>query len=171
MQELDPKVVKAERLEVLCQRAGFALWQLQTLETSSAQGFVLLAKATPGMGQAAGQRLMAPALRKTFGKTVHAMRQHELISGEIERRFIQILEERNWLVHRSKTECDRAITDESRFEAIVERLDQISEEALDLMKILAEQAVSFAQQNGVSPEAIELEEKAILEEWRRNDEI
>ena len=47
---------EAERLKIITQRIGFALWQIQELEGVSAQYFVIVTQAKKGMGEAAGGR-------------------------------------------------------------------------------------------------------------------
>ncbi|QOC22231.1 hypothetical protein IC757_14605 [Wenzhouxiangella sp. AB-CW3] len=167
----EEKLARAERLEVICQRAGFALWQLQSLEASSAQAFVLMAKAKRGMGEKMGSKLLGSALKNTFGKTVHSMRRKGVISGELEQRFESILKERNWLVHRSRVDSEQAIVDTQAFEALHARIDQIAEESHSLMKALADMAVDFTLRSGVPKERIQIEERELLKRWHSRDDI
>lgn len=164
-------LAKTERLEAICQRAGFALWQLQTLESSSAQAFVLMAKAKRGMGKKAGSELLGSALKDTFGKTVHSMRRTGVISGELEKRFVDILNERNWLVHKSRTDSELALVDPQAFEVLNNRIEKIATESSSLMKALADLAVNFTVKSGVPIEKIQLEEKELLRKWQSREDI
>lgn len=100
MDELQLKLERANRLAEISQRVGFAVWQLQELESASAQCFVLLAQATKGMGLEAGNNLLEKASKKTFGNTVRRMTKANLLSATLGTRFLNLLAERNWLVHR-----------------------------------------------------------------------
>ena len=52
MNEFIQEMQKANLFNDITQRIGFALWQIQELESFSAQYFVLLAQAKKGMGEA-----------------------------------------------------------------------------------------------------------------------
>ena len=64
---MDEVIKKANRLAVITQRIGFALWQIQELEGCTAQYLVLITQAKKGMGAKAGNELLGKAFGKTFG--------------------------------------------------------------------------------------------------------
>jgi hypothetical protein len=57
----------SERLALLMQRVGFAVWQLQELETTVATYVVVRIRAHRGMGVAPGELLMKKAEGRTLG--------------------------------------------------------------------------------------------------------
>src|SRR5690606_12094945 len=61
-----------ERLHAITQRVGFALWQLQELEGVSTR-FAVMLTVTPGIGEEAGNELLAKASGKPFGATVRVL--------------------------------------------------------------------------------------------------
>ena len=61
---------RAERFGEICQAIGFTLWQLQMLEGSTAQFFVLVEQAVPQMGEEEGNILVTEAQKKTFGGSI-----------------------------------------------------------------------------------------------------
>ncbi|NMY66631.1 hypothetical protein HBN77_21700 [Pseudomonas sp. WS 5018] len=61
---------RSERFGEICQAIGFTLWQLQTLEGSTAHFFVLVEQAIPQMGEEQGNILVIDAQKKTFGKSI-----------------------------------------------------------------------------------------------------
>lgn len=67
MESFDQKIQKADRLDEISKRVGFALWQLQELEGVAVQYFVLLVQAKKGMGLAEGTALVEKAQSNTFG--------------------------------------------------------------------------------------------------------
>jgi len=103
MLTLHDQLLNADRLNAVTQRVGFALWQLQELEGTSAQYCVLVVHATPGMGLMAGQALVDKAQSKTFGSTITQLTKAKQLPREVEKRFQALLVERNWLVHSSQS--------------------------------------------------------------------
>jgi hypothetical protein len=63
----------ADRLNLILSRVGFALWQIQELESAAANYFVLLVQAQKDMGLEAGNLLFENAQKKTFGATVRRL--------------------------------------------------------------------------------------------------
>jgi len=87
MATLHDQLLKADRLHAVTQRVGFALWQLQELEGASAQYYVLVVHAKPGMGFEAGQALVDKAQSKTFGSTITQLAKAKQLPQEVETRF------------------------------------------------------------------------------------
>src|SRR5471032_1221008 len=99
---MQDQIQRAERLGALAEQIGFALWQLQVLETCAAQCYVLMVQATRGMGLDEGEVLFTKAQSKTFGTTVKSLTKAAVLTPELSTRLAMLLEERNWLVHRSR---------------------------------------------------------------------
>jgi len=130
-----------------------------------------MSKAKRGMGEKAGSKLLGSAFKNTFGKTVHSMRRNGLISGGLEKRFEHVLSERNWLVHRSRADSEKALVDQQAFDALHARIEEIAAESHSLIKVLADMAVDFTIKSGVPKERIEIEEKELLKKWHSRDDI
>ncbi len=161
----------ADRLNVITQRVGFALWQLQVLENCTAQYFVLLAQAQKGMGLAAGNALIEKAQRKTFGNTINQMTKASLLSSELEARFTKLLDERNWLVHKSRASYPSAVHRDSSMETLLFRLDAIADETLTLIKEVAILTDCFAKAHGISEKWVTEEANRLLEQWYASDVV
>lgn len=169
MDNLIEQLQKADRLTAITQRVGFALWQLQELEGVAATYFVLLTQAEKGMGVKAGHQLEANAKKKTFGTTIRSMAEAGLLQPELEKRFREVLAERNWLVHRSKADSRGAIHSEESMQRLLARLDAIASDALSLLRCLGELTLSYAKEHRVSEAYITDQAKALLEEWHREE--
>src|SRR5690606_19152710 len=92
----------SDRLFIISQRVGFALWQLQELEDVLAQFLVLRTKAKRGMGSDAGNKLTEKARSKPFGISLREVADAGLFDSPLQAEFDTLLAERNWLVHRSR---------------------------------------------------------------------
>ena len=169
MTSLAEQLEKADRLAAVSQSVGFALWQLQELESVTAQYFVLLTQAKKGMGLSEGSALVEKALAKTFRATLHQIAKAGLVPPEIEKRFEKLLSERNWLVHHSRADSRSAIHHDSVLNALILRLEGIADEALALLRYIALETTSFGENHGVSAQYVDRMSKQMLEQWRAGD--
>ena len=169
---IDPDTVaKASRLEVLARRVGFAVLQIQALEGASAQYLVLRSKVKRGMEADEAQRIVDKARRETFGTTVSLMKDAGLLSEDLEKRFKALLKERNWLVHRSRSENSAALASDESTTALLARIDGTEAESRKLLHALAELSEAFVLESGVSAEAIRAATADIVHGWEDNDAI
>jgi len=171
IKELGEQLPQADRLTVVTQRVGFAIWQIQELENVAVTYFVLAAQATKGMGLAAGTALEDKAKKKTFGATIHRMVEAGLLTLALEERFRKLLSERNWLVHRSRATSRSAIHRQSGMKRLVARIDAMSDEALELIRDVGELAESYVKMHGVSEQYITETAERLLAQWHAEDGI
>lgn len=155
MNTLAAKIERADRLNLIAERIGFSLWQLQELEGASAQYYVLLERASLGMGVEAGQELLDEALSKTFGKTVTRLQKSGKVPAELMARFQRLLDERNWLVHNSRAGSRTAVHDGVACTNLIRRVDAIADEALALLKEVSKGAEAFLLAQGFSQQSVE----------------
>lgn len=155
----------ADRLAVITQRVGFALWQIQELEGVAAQFFVLVAQAERGMGADAGNLLLAEAQRNTFGATVHQITEAGLIDADLEQRLCALLSERNWLVHKSRSDSRHAVRGDAAARQLVDRIDAIADESNAILKRIGELAEQHVFKHGVSRVRIDKVTARLLNEW------
>jgi len=162
---------KANRLKEITQRIGFAIWQLQELEGVSAQYFVLLGQAKKGMGEAAGNDLVKKAKKKTFGRTIQNLKKKGLLSTELESRFLKILSERNWLVHRSRSENRDAVHSDIAMQRLMSRIDAMADESLALLKEIVSLSIAYVKKHDVNEDFIYKKAEELLNQWHASEEI
>lgn len=158
--------LRAERLESLTQAVGFALWQLQILEGSTAQYYVLVELAEPMMGEDKGNVLVEKAQRNTFGASISQLGRAKRLPDPILTRFKVLLKERNWLVHGSRSGSQIALTDETAFVELHSRLELITKEAGSLLKQISALSETFVVGKGISVEIIATKTAEILAQWQ-----
>lgn len=171
MASLHEQLQKAKRLELIAQKVGFALWQLQELEGSAAQYLVLVAHAKPGMGLVAGQALVEEAQSKTFGRTIAQLLKSSHLSQAVELRFQALLSERNWLVHQSRSTSRDAIHSDGACAKLVTRLEAIAEEARLLLHEVLVHAEAFLRKHGVSAEQVNKVVEQTLRQWHGDNAL
>lgn len=162
---MDERIKKANRLAVITQRIGFALWQIQELEGCTAQYLVLVTQAKKGMGAKAGNELLGKAVGKTFGTTIHQATKARILSPELERRFCELLMERNWLVHKSRAQSRNAIHSDQVAETVIRRLDAMADESKALLSEIGALAERHVNNLGYSQQQIEEAANRLLEQW------
>jgi len=161
----------ADRLTAITQRIGFAIWQIQELEGVAAQYFVLAAQATRGMGTEAGNLLLEKARKRTFGATIRDMAKASILSTELEARFTRLLAERNWLVHKSRSESRGAIDSDAAAQRLLSRLTSMADEATQLLREIGALAERHVRRHGISEEQITEAASRMLAEWHAVDAI
>jgi len=162
---MDQLFEKANRLNAITQRVGFALWQIQELEGCTARYLILVTQARRGMGTKAGNELLDKALGKTFGTTIHRVTKAGLLSADLERRFCVLLRERNWLVHKSRAQSRNAIHSDPVAEKIILRLDAMADESNALLSEIGTLAERHVKNLGISQQQIEEATNRLLEQW------
>ncbi|NOS97930.1 MAG: hypothetical protein HOP25_05605 [Methylotenera sp.] len=168
MRALEEQITKANRLQSITQKVGFALWQLQELEGVAAQYFVLIAQAKQGMGIEAGLELTGKALGKTFGLTITNLAKSNLLSNEIESKFQAILTERNWLVHNSRASSRNSIHDEVAYQKLMSKLDTLKEQTLLFLKEIEGHMQQYVEKHGVNLTQIDEIAARTIQEWHNN---
>jgi hypothetical protein len=156
---------RSERFGEICQAIGFTLWQLQTLEGSTAQFFVLVEQAIPQMGEEEGNLLVVNAQKKTFGGSISRLSKSEHLPQDVLVRFQALLKDRNWLVHSSNTDSKKALDDDAAYVGLHRRLESIASEAGRLLKEISALSEKFVLRHGVSIESLEAKIAQTLQEW------
>jgi hypothetical protein len=159
----------AERLNMVAQHVGFALWQLQQLETSAATFLVLLTQVQRGMGETAGNTLLKAAQAKTFGATIQRMEKAGLLNPDLSAEFARLLTERNWLVHRSRTDGRGAVYVDEVLEKLLQRLDTLADDATVLLKKISTMTEGFAIDHGMPKVFIDRQAQQMLKQWEQGD--
>lgn len=157
---------RSERLGDICQAIGFTLLQLQTLEGSTAQFFVLVEQAVPQMGEEQGNVLVVEAQKKTFGGSITRLAKANHLPEDLLERFQALLKERNWLVHSSASDSKKAMANDATHIGFHRRLEAIQDEAARLLKEVLALSEKFVFGHGISMEDIETKLAETLRQWQ-----
>jgi uncharacterized protein YutE (UPF0331/DUF86 family) len=123
------------------------------------------------MGLIAGNELIDKAQAKTFGGNLQQIAKAGLLNKNIAARLTNILDERNWLVHKSRASNRSAIYSDSVMQPLIVRLDSIANESNSLLREVASLVEDFVKQHGVSQEYLAKQSKQILQEWHSSDSL
>ena len=147
-------------------RVGFALWQIQELESTIAHYLVLVYKLEPDIAREEAESVLERTRRKTLGQLLGQLKSQGPINTELIERLDRFVEHRNWLAHRSRSESRRQVYQNSRNHEILSRLDWIASEALALMKLFAEGLLTHLESHGLSREEIDKRAAETMQQWQ-----
>jgi uncharacterized protein YutE (UPF0331/DUF86 family) len=159
------RLVKADRLAAITQKIGFALWQLQELEWAAANYVVIRLHAKRGIGEEAGVKLLDAAGKRTFGSLLKELSESGVLDRKLAERLKAALDDRNWLVHRSRRDNRGVLTSDERCGALIAKLGNISDEALALLKQVGQLIEQHTLQSGVSKDFVDRESERLLVQW------
>ncbi len=146
------------------QSVGF-LWQLQELETTVATYLVVRVQAHRSMGKMNGDSLQKRAAGRTLGALLKDLAKAGVIEDSLSIELNEILEQRNWLVHRARRENRGVISNPGHLNELLNRLDSLANRSLATMKLLATNLEQYVVSTGVDPNFIEREANRLIQEW------
>lgn len=155
----------AGRLDAVLRCLGYALWQLQELETAIATCVVVRLRDSRGVGTVAGTAISASVEKRTLGQLLHELSGAGVLTDDQVARLRDLLEDRNWLVHRSRRDHRGILTDDIELRALVERLEGVSERTLVLLKEVGAEIERYVVSTGVPQELIDREAARLVESW------
>lgn len=165
MDDFRERVARAELTGELLARVGHSFWQLAECEDAVAAYLVVRLKATQGMGNVAGEALIAEARKRTFGSLVSEMREAGVLEAGAQTRLDQLVAERNWLAHRAKRESRGVIFDDVSYHQLSARLESIADEASSLLRLVGDQMMEYVLSKGLDQSEIERESIRIASSW------
>lgn len=149
----------------LMEHVGFAIWQLQELETAAATYLTVRIRAHRGIGIAHGEVMLKEAEGRTFGSLLTELAKSGLIEKTLALMLGEILEERNWLVHRARRENRALLANAQQYDSLIERLEALADRSSELLKLLATGMERYVLDTGVDHAAIDAEADRLARSW------
>jgi hypothetical protein len=163
--DLATQLELSKRLASLMQSVGSALWGLQELETTVAAYLVMRVHAHRGIGAAQGNALLKQAEGRTLGALVKELAKSGVIDDRLSIDLQEMLEQRNWLVHRARRESRGILTNAKRLAEMLSRLESLADRSLAIMKSLAADLERYVIEAGIDRVVIEREADRLAQEW------
>ena len=91
------------------------------------------------------------------------------ISDDFESRLSKFLNERNWLIHRSRREKHTVLYNPAKLRSLCNRIDAIAVEALDLNKLFCEYVLSWTESQGIKRQQIDEVANLIVKYWQKTN--
>ena len=162
---IQQQLESAKRLELVSQRLGFAIFQLQSLEHLLASFLVIRVKATKGIGLEVGNQLLQKELKQPLGSTITALKAAGVLESPLADALTAILKDRNWLVHRVRQENRGVAFSEPRTSELVLQIDGITERCNDLIQKMETESRKFTLSQGVDMNQVEQLALEIAAKW------
>jgi hypothetical protein len=148
--------INEEELQVLYSSIGKGIRHLQNLEDAlhtyitAKRDIKIRGSVLPNKAEA----ILLEHRSKTLGKSLRIAREANVLSSDLQKRLEIFKEERDWLVHRSVYQNRQDLYLEDKRIALILRIQEFSEEALILQKLIAKELEDFVISQGVSREQI-----------------
>jgi hypothetical protein len=144
---------------------GFAVWQLQLLEQVAACYLILVHKAEPTTAREQVQTMFAKAEKKTLGQLFGEIRDSSKGAATFLPRLEALVDERNWLVHRSRHQNRKDLYSPERRQALIDRIEALAAEALSIAKEFENATEEHLLSFGVSKAELDARAAAIYRDW------
>jgi hypothetical protein len=147
------------------EHVGFATWQLQELETTAAAYLTVRILAYRGIGIARGKVMLKEAESRTFGSLLTKLAKSGVIEKTLALKLGEILEERNWLVHRVRRENRAVLANAQQYDSLIERLEALADRSMELLNLLATDMERYVLHAGVDRTVIDAEADRLARSW------
>ncbi len=151
------------------QHTGFAVWQLQVLESTFATYLVIVHQAEPAMARADVGALFNKAESRTLGQNLKQLRSQPGATSLLVERIEALVEDRNWLIHEARARCRGQLTSADGVLLVIGRIQRIGEEALGLASTLGLLIEDHLTRQGFTKQAIDDRQTEILHSWYPED--
>jgi hypothetical protein len=156
--------VTAEQFRDVISEVGHVVWQIQVLEGVLGSYLVLVHKASAASARADVEAMFVKTGKQTLGTLLKAIRDTGGIAPLVPR-LEKFVDERNWLVHRSRHEDRRALYSEAARVALIERITTLGNEALSLMTLFQQAIEDHLVARGMSKAEIDWRADQLRWEW------
>ena len=156
--------ITTEQFRDIISEVGHVVWQIQVLEGVLGSYLVLVHKATPASARADVEAMFVKTHKQTLGTLLRAIRDTGAVAPLVPR-LEKFVDERNWLVHRSRHEDRTALYSEAARLALIQRMTALGDEALSLMKLFQQATEDHLLARGVSKTEIDSRAERLFREW------
>jgi len=142
------------KLEELYVAIGSAVWHLQFLEDVLVTYVTMRTNLKPPLSSEAALEMLSKERRKTLGVVMNEAKSGGLLGSGVSEAFA-VLEERNWLIHRSMHEASDSVYNDANRADLIARIRSLTERSIELKKRLYGEVVSWCKSQGVDVDAVE----------------
>ena len=141
-----------ENVIFLWEQVGFCLLQIQIFELTIEKYLTIVHKLNVDMSHEKIEKIEKiynKFSKHTLGQLFKEVKDCEILPKDLDDRINGFIDERNWLVHRSRRENEKDVFNQEKFEKLVNRLTYLSDEALSLAKMFQEKSESYIISKGL----------------------
>lgn len=142
-----------------------AVWQTQVLEETLAVHLVIVHKADAKAARRDAETMFAKTSKQTLGQMFRAIRDMGKSPSDSLSRLDHFVDERNWLIHRSRLENRRDLNSDATRSQLIARITAVADEALSLMRTFQELTEAYLIAQGVDRAKIQARADEIYRKW------
>jgi len=154
-----------EELAELTRRVGYAVLQIQELEETLQVHLVRVYKADEKAAWREVEAMFEKTSKQTLGRLFYAIRDKGKCPPNLLSRLEHCVEERNWLVHRSRRENPKNVRSDAKRSEVIVRITAVVNEALSLMTTFQELTEAHLIERGADRATIQARAAEIRREW------
>jgi hypothetical protein len=155
----------AEEFAEVASFLGHAVWQIQVLEETVAVHLVAVHKADAKTARRDVETMFAKASKQTLGQLFGALRDTGKGPSDLLSRLEHFVNERNWLIHRSRHENRKDLYSDVRRPQLIARIKAVADEALALLTAFQEQTEAHLTAQGMDRASMQARIQEIYREW------
>ena len=155
----------AEEFAQVASFVGHAIWQIQVLEQTAAVHLVLVHKVDTKKARRDVETMFAKASKQTLGQLFRDIRDTGKGPSDLLSRLERFVDERNWLIHRSRHENRKDLYSDERRPQLVTRINAVADEALSLMTAFQEVTEAHLIAHGMDRAKMQARTDEIYREW------
>lgn len=140
----------------LWKRMGKAMWSVQLLEFVIAH-FIVTNKHPLPTTKEELENALGQEFRQTLGQLARAVNEKQNSPKGLEDELSWLVDERNWLAHRIRTQNHNDIYHVEKFKHLLDRLTKLDLRAMNLAKTVTELLEKWTISRGVSREELDAE--------------
>ena len=162
---MNPLPIDIDELEYLHQKIGYAVWYIQDFENVLTHYLVMVHKLPIGTPVEIATNVLKKTKKGTLGFLMAEFKRSCEVKPDFEVRLDCFLDERNWLIHRSKNE-ERATVynpDKSKLLKLFTRLEALAEEAIALTSEFGDLLTESLKKKGMDMEQVKREAQKLQE--------
>ncbi|SRR6266496_3075581 len=144
---------------------GHAVWQIQILEETVAVHLVLVHKADAKTARRDVEAMFAKASKQTLGQLFGTICDTGKGPSDLLSRLEHFVNERNWLIHRSRHENRKDLYSDATRPQLVARISAVADEALSLLTAFQDLTDTHLIARGMDRAKIQARADEIYREW------
>lgn len=144
-----------QRLEVIQNAIGKALWQIQAFENTLAHLITIVLKISPRTSLEQAEEILDDVRSTTLGRLLNETKKVVKFDDSFSFTMKKFLEERNWLVHRSWQTHRDFFSNDQEFIDLRYRISRLSSDAVEFNSFFAGVVESYVRAKGVSESDIQ----------------
>jgi hypothetical protein len=163
-EQIDP-IEQVTMLDDVARQIGYAVWDLQELEWMLGRLWVLTRPDIRGAGPEVAAPVLERADKRTFGTAFRELIGAGLFDSDLAARLGEIVDERNWIVHRSRRDNRGIVNSRARCAAFLARLERAQEESAELRELVFALVTRETAAVGTQQDVVDRQADRLLQEW------